>query len=284
MFDKSKLNEYSFDLITVFGPDGFIGSNLTRRFRSMGLAVQSISRGQQYKTGSNLGHVVYCAGLTSDFRHKVLDTIDAHACNVHKIFKTAAFQSFTYLSSTKVYAGASSTLEGEKVTLCPERLSDLYSLSKLMGEAICYTSGHPNVKVARLSNIVGLRSDTDIFIDQLLDEVVRCKTLTLQASISAEKDYLHIDEAIDAIVFLVLSDVSGCFNVASGENVSNRRIVEHLKAAFDFVFTESAEDVSEQSIPINIEKLSSLMEFSPRRFDEFFPIYLNDYKNIRGIE
>jgi nucleoside-diphosphate-sugar epimerase len=44
------------------------------------------------------------------------------------------------------------------------------------------------------------------------------------------RDFLHVDDAADALVALLLSDVIGPINIASGEPVAVRTLVEHIAA------------------------------------------------------
>lgn len=269
---------------TVLGGKGFIGSHLIARLIDDGHQVFAPNQITPEVLKTKHGHLIYSIGLTSDFRKRPLDTMQAHVCILRDLLEHAEFDSLTYLSSTRVYHGSDSTNEYASLRVNPENPEDLYNISKLAGESLCLHSGRPNVKIARLSNIVGYRKDSDLFIDQLLNEITTNKALTLKSSLSSEKDYLYIDDAASTIISLATSTTTGCFNVASGNNISNQTIIEHLKASFDFDLTISDNAPVIEFMPIDISKIKSIFSYEPAQFTEYFPQFINFYKNCKGIK
>ena len=63
---------------TIFGSTGRIGSYLKKKLISDGNSVFSPSRKDYYLAHKNLGHVIYCSGVTSDFRYRSFDIIESH--------------------------------------------------------------------------------------------------------------------------------------------------------------------------------------------------------------
>ena len=215
---------------TVLGGRGFIGSHLVRHLRNQGHEVWVPQRDDPAVFERELGHAVYAIGLTADFRRRPLATVEAHVSVLRRVLEAGHFESLTYLSSTRVYAGAASTSEAAALRVDPNAPDDLYNLSKLLGEALCLHCGHAGMKVARLANIVGARpageegSGAANFIDALIDEGRRTCHVRLQTSLASTKDYLGIDAAVDLLVRIALSAHTGIFNVASGCSVSNAEI------------------------------------------------------------
>jgi len=269
---------------TVLGGKGFIGSNLIARLKEDGHQVFAPLQITPEVLKTKHGHLIYSIGLTSDFRKRPLDTMQAHVCILRDLLEQTEFDSLTYLSSTRVYHRSDSTNESSSLRLSPENPDDLYNISKLAGESLCLHSGRPNVKIARLSNIVGYRKDSDLFIDQLLHEITANKTLTLKSSLSSEKDYLYINDAINTIISLTTSTATGCFNVASGNNISNQTIIDHLKKNFEFELSISDNAPAIEFMPIDISKLKNIFAVESAQFAEYFPQFINFYKNCKGIK
>ena len=267
---------------TILGGKGFIGSHLIRRLKDEGHQVFAPDKITPDVLKTKHGHLIYSIGLTSDFRNRTLDTIQAHVCILRDLLEHAEFESLTYLSSTRVYHGSDSTNEYASLRVNPDNAEDLYNISKIAGESLCVHSGRPNVKIARLSNIVGYRKDSDLFIDQLLHEIMANKALTLKSSLFSEKDYLYIDDAVNAILFLATSTTTGCVNVASGNNISNLTIIEHLKVIFDFDLIISDNAPLIDFMPIDISRIKNLFPYEPAQFTEFFPKFINFYKYFKG--
>ncbi|CUR68341.1 NAD-dependent epimerase/dehydratase family protein [Achromobacter xylosoxidans] len=269
--------------VTVLGATGFIGRHLLARLRADGIACEAPGRNDAGLFDRPLGHVIYAIGLTSDFRGRPLETVEAHVCLLRRLIAGGNFDSLTYLSSTRVYAGASDTREQAALTVNPNHASDLYNLSKLMGESLCLHGGHPRARVARLSNIVGLRDAPDSFIDQLLEEGARDGRITLHTTLSSRKDYLYIDDAVDQILALAQSDTTGIFNVAHGQGVDNRAIADCLEAALGYRVTEAPDAQPWAFADIDTQRMRTRFGLAPRAFADYFPLFLAQYRQRKGI-
>lgn len=252
---------------TIFGADGFIGSYLVNHLKSKNYEVNSISREAIDFGSKNLGHIVYCAGLTSDFRTRPFDTVEAHVSLPAKILEAANFESFLYLSSTRVYQRCSSTEETTEIVLRPEDYSDLYNISKIMGEAICFSSGRKEVRIARLSNILGYFAKNRNFIDCLFDEALSSGRIHLQTAPESAKDYLFIDEVVPILEKISLSGRYQVYNVASGNNVTNAHIAGIIKKKTDCNVTW-ADNAPPWIIPeISVSRIKEEFAFVPSSFD-----------------
>jgi hypothetical protein len=89
-------------MITVLGASGFIGSHLVKRLEERGIPCNAPGRDQTISTG-NAGDVIYCIGLTSDFRSRPFDTVRAHVCKLLEVLQDWEFDSLLYVSSTRLY-------------------------------------------------------------------------------------------------------------------------------------------------------------------------------------
>ncbi|MGB3705902.1 MAG: NAD(P)-dependent oxidoreductase [Castellaniella sp.] len=271
----------SVNRFTVLGGAGFIGSHLIQHLIRDGHDYWAPGR-REPLGAQPLGHVIYCIGLTADFRQRPLETVEAHVCVLRRLLEQGNFTSLTYLSSTRVYAGSGDTREDGSLVVNPNVSGDLYNLSKLMGESLCLHGGHPRARVARLSNIVGLRPDPDIFIDQLLEEGARTGHVRLQTSLDSCKDYLCIDDAVRMLVCIAASSVGGVINVASGQSVSNHAILSMLSQYLGFSFDVVPDAPAWEFQSIDITRLRTEFNFSPRAFEDYFPEFLYQYRNKKG--
>lgn len=138
------------------------------------------------------------------------------------------------------------------------------------------------MKVARLSNIVGLRRDPDMFIDQLLDEGCRTGKVVLRTAPESRKDYLYIDDAVGLLERIALSGEAGIYNVASGEAVTNGEIIRALAEHMDFEVSVAPGAPVWNFTAIDISKARNRFGFAPARFSEYFPVFLGDYRRNNG--
>lgn len=253
-------------MFTIFGSTGYIGSALVNALDSTGQSVFLPTRNDASVYDKNLGHVIYAIGITSDFRSKPFETIDAHICYLRSLLEHTTFESFVYLSSTRVYQGLdiSCASEESNLTVNPNNSSDLYNLSKLMGESLCLCSGK-NVKVARLSNVIGVHHDlaSTNFIPSLIKEANNGHII-LQSGIDSAKDYIHLDDVVDLLLKISTCGNEKVYNVASGINITHREWIEKIvsltNASYDF-------DSKKESIvypSINIDRCKKEFNFTPK--------------------
>jgi nucleoside-diphosphate-sugar epimerase len=264
---------------TVLGAGGFIGSHLVPYLTGLGHRCDAPARDDATLLQRPLGDVIYAIGLTADFRSRPLETVEAHVCVLRQLIAKADFRSLTYLSSTRVYSGSERTDEAARLQVNPNDASDL---SKLMGESLCLHGGHARMKVARLANIVGLRPDPDIFIDQLLEEGCRTGQVHLRTALQSKKDYLYIDDAVSLLAQIALSDAVGIFNVASGEGVTNAQVLAALEQHMGFSTSVAADAPLWEFTAIDMAKTIRSFGFAPQKFDNYFPVFLEQYRRKKG--
>ena len=268
--------------VTVLGASGFVGSALLCHLRSQGLKCSAPARDDSRVFSRPLGHVIYTIGLTADFRTRPLDTIEAHVCVLRRLIAEAEFESLTYLSSTRVYAGNSDTREAAGLCVNPNDPSDLYNLSKLTGEALCLHAGRPGMKVARLSNVVGLRRDPDTFIDQLLAEAARTGRAVLRSAPTARKDYIALDDAVALLTQIATGPGTGIFNVASGEPVSGATVARLMREVLGIHVDTMADAPAWDFAPIATQRVRREFAFEPRPFATHFTEFLKAHGQSKG--
>ena len=115
--------------------------------------------------------------MTSNFREKPFETIRSHICLLLEILGNADFDSFVYLSSTRVYSRATGSHEDTVLGAAPTDPEDLYNLSKMMGESICLSPILNNVKIIRLSNVYGSDFKSNNFIFSIIRDAVNSKKI-----------------------------------------------------------------------------------------------------------
>lgn len=268
--------------ITVLGAGGFVGSALVPHIRGLGLDCLAPARGDESLYRQPLGHVIYTIGLTADFRTRPLDTVEAHVCVLRRLLAEADFESLTYLSSTRVYAGGADTAETASLRVNPNDASDLYNLSKLTGEALCLHSGRPGMKVARLSNVVGLRRDADTFIDQLLQEAAATGRAVMRSASDGCKDYIALSDAAGLLTRIATSPATGIFNVASGEQVSGGTVARLMQQVRGITVDVAPNAPLWDFAPINTQRVRYQFGFRPQAFAQHFTQFLQAHGHMKG--
>lgn len=267
---------------TVLGASGTIGSRLVAALRMAGHQVDAPGREDTRIFTRPLGHAIYCIGVTADFRTRPLDTVEAHVCLLRRLLAGAQFESLTYLSSTRVYSESAFTRvlgketttaemdEDAALSVNPNDPSDLYNLSKLMGESLCLHAGRRNTRAVRLSNVVGGEAANSAnFIPALVSEAKAGK-ITLRSDPESAKDYIHIDDVVALLPRIAAEGTRRLYNLASGIQVSHRAWVQALATHFgaQVEYTPGAPRFS--FAPISIQRIQSEFSAAPRPALETF--------------
>jgi len=248
---------------TVLGASGYIGRHLAERLRSQGWDCRTPARHDPAVWHEDLGVVFYCVGLTSDFRSRPLDTVQAHVGLLHDVLKQAHFERLVYLSSTRVYLGAENTAEDQALRAHSQDPDDLYKLSKLMGESLVLHAGRPGV-VARLSNVVGGQGgNTDSFIYSLVAEA-RQGHILLRTDPESAKDYVHVDDVTLALSQLADGGSHSLYNLAGGAQITHRQWVERLATLTGSTWAVAPAAPHLVQPRIQIDRLSHEWGYAPR--------------------
>ncbi len=260
---------------TVFGASGFVGRHVVRYLRAAGHEVMPVSRDNFNEVHGDLGHCIYAIGLTADFRTRPFDTIEAHVSLAANLLRDADFQSFLYLSSTRIYANSSDTMEDGPLSARPSNPSDLYNLSKMTGEAICLSSGRPGVRIARLSNVVGPNeAGSDTFVGELCREAQQGH-IQLRTALNSAKDYIWIDDVSRLLAEIAVGGRQTIYNVASGVDLSHQAWISAIAAATGCSFAVD-ENAPTTSFPtISTARIRDEFGFTPSSVLDFLPLVLN---------
>ena len=265
---------------TILGASGFIGKELVSYLKERNHDCYIPNRDAVFSTKENLGHIIYCIGLTADFRTRLFDTVDAHVCRLLEVMKTASFESFLFLSSTRVYNGSKLSNEETLLSVNPNHLDDLYNISKLMGESVCLSNSNKKIRVARLSNVVGNDFESENFLFSLIKEAVIQKKITLQQTLNICRDYIMINDVLEMIYNISIKGENRIYNIACGENLSNKEIIREISR-----ITNCKIELKEESegliFPIiSIKRIENEFSFTPSHVINELQELIIKYKNI----
>jgi nucleoside-diphosphate-sugar epimerase len=251
---------------TVFGSSGFVGSHLVRHLQAQGHDVSAPARGSELQGGQAAGHVIYCIGLTGDFRVKLFETVDAHVSLLNSMLQVWEFESWLYLSSTRFYSGlplGSLATEATALPVLPGT-DTVYDLSKLLGEAICLSQPRSTVRVARLSAVLGVNQTEDTFLDMVIAELRRTGKVVIHEAPDSSKDYITIDSVVDLLERIALGGRERIYNIASGTQVTHAAIAEKL-AALTGAKIEFAPNGPRRAFPnFDVSRIKSEFGFQPQ--------------------
>ncbi|OQP50815.1 hypothetical protein A4H97_03040 [Niastella yeongjuensis] len=266
---------------TILGSSGFVGSHIVKELKQSQAEYYAPARDENL-LDKDLGNVIYCIGLTADFRKRPYDTIEAHVCKLREVLKECNFNSLTYLSSTRLYIHNKDLEMVDEQTPIPVNVTDpfdLFNVSKLTGELLTLNCGRENVRVARLSNVYGFDFSSENFITSIIKDAVAENKVTLRTTPDSSKDYISIHDVVQLLIKISLHGRNSIYNVASGNNTSNLDVLNVLKqeTGCDIDFSPSAEKITFPGI--NIDKIKTEFGFhSPHRLTDDLKEIIFRYK------
>ena len=249
-------------MITILGSSGFIGSHLVKKVKELDIPYFSPGRDDEL-SHKDLGDIIYCIGLTADFRTKPFETVNAHVCNLLKVLQQCNFDSLLYLSSARLYKSQVEVAREENpIQVDPSDPSDLYNISKAMGESLSLTCGR-KTRIVRLSRVYGEDFASNNFLSAVLKEALCANKVTLQTSLDSESDYVSVEDVVDILIRIATQGRYQVYNVASGTNVSNRELMERISDLTGCEI-EVAPKPSQATYPhINVDRIKEEFGFSP---------------------
>lgn len=225
--------------ILITGGYGFIGSHIAERFFKEGhkiYIIDNLSTGNENNV--NIKHKFYNLDIKSDkcdeiFKANNFDvTINASAynestnfqeslmgfINIQSLCRKYKVKKYVYISSTDVYGEQSDFNINEEYV---ENPSNKIAKAKLSEENYCldkYNRSSLDILCLRLSCIYGPRQN-HMGENSFLYDIFNKKISTLNIDKNENKDFLYVEDAVDAIYKLTLTNLKGKFNICSGKNI-----------------------------------------------------------------
>lgn len=225
---------------TIIGSKGYIGSNLEKFLKRKRIKVITIDRikNENFRSNHNYGVIVYASGVTHDHKSRIFDLIETNTLVLHNVLKNMRYDKFIYLSSTRIYKNNNFKSEKSKIKIDIPSESNIYDISKIMGESICNSFNHEKkVKIIRLSNVFGGADLGNKFLQNLISEIKQYKEIKLLENKKFGKDYIDINIVMKYLFKISISGKHSIYNLASGEIITNKKIVEYLNKQKKFKFT-----------------------------------------------
>ena len=265
---------------TIFG-QGFVGTNISIFLKKKKCKLFIPKKGK-YKFKKNLHNVIYCIGNQNWLKDPEV-TYNANLAMVPKIIFNNKFDSFTFLSTTRLYFAnpKTKTSENDPININSNNKSFLYNSLKIAAENLCLTLNNKNIKVIRMSNLFGDNFTNQAYIlpTWIRDSIIN-KKIDLYINKNSTKDFIYVDDAFDVLLKIIKTGKHRLYNVASGKNIKLSKILKEIKKITNckINYTNSSNIIKEPKI--NIKRIVNEFNFKPKNnlIDLLNDLIIN-YKN-----
>ena len=247
--------------IVVTGASGFLGNRVVEKLIDLGVEVCAVAR-QPLKFPDSIVVDNYLDTPKGDILIHLAESSDRAHINkkgsAYLIDSTTLVKALISRGFGRTIYASSSVVYGDKSTKAhkPSGLvvgNDFYSQSKLECEKL-FTK-HNGV-IARFSNLYGVGMSTGNVISTIIDQVLNTDEVKVWND-SPIRDFLWIDDAVNALVKMALGKSEGIYNIASGRAVSIKELAQTvIKAStidkeFTFIITKPSEECSSVILDIS---------------------------------
>lgn len=288
--------------VLIVGGGGFIGSHLAERFLRLGARVSIFDRPNLIRP-DNLSGLAELRWFEGEFtNHEDLaEVIEPGQVVVHLVSTTLPkssndnpiFDVESNLVGTLrllelirqkgarkiVFVSSGGTVYGipERTPISEDDPTDpicSYGITKLAIEKYLHlykVLHHIDYVVCRLSNPYGERQRVGAnqgAVAVFMDRIKSGKAIDIWGDGQVVRDYIYIDDAVDAIVLSVInSGVSGVFNVGSGKGVSLDELISAISSVTGLDSLRNYLPPRGFDVPVsvlNIEKARGILSWTPK--------------------
>jgi len=215
--------------VIVTGASGFIGNKLVKELLRRGVEALAVARRpvefvdslvvDNYFDTPNGDILIHLAENPNRAQvNKMGDSYANEASTLAKALISKDYQRIVFASSVVIYGDKGKSLHKPAD---PAFVDDIYSQSKLDCELLFKKC---NGVIARMSNVYGVGMSTENVFSKIIKQVP-CTNEIKVWNDKPIRDFLWIDDAVDALVKMALGKARGIYNVASGRAVSIKELV-----------------------------------------------------------
>jgi len=217
--------------VVITGATGFIGRALSEKLEEKKeYSIIKVTRSQERIFGFHQvtnyqqtppGDILIHLGEDPD-RSRVNKMGDQYRVKIGEVMESLLkknYKKIIYCSSSIVYGDQGIDPYSENM---PTYADDIYSRSKLENEERVLCSGGV---VTRFSNVIGNGMSKNNVLSEILKQLSGKDPLTIR-NIKPIRDFIWIDDVVDAIVSLLQKDTSGIYNIGTGVETSINKLIE----------------------------------------------------------
>lgn len=236
--------------VIITGASGFLGGALLSKLKKQGVNAVGLSR-------RNVPGLVqldsYMDAPCGDVLVYLSEECDRRAANQlgcnYKALTLRALDSLLQKGYKKVIYSSSAVIYGDKNSQ-PCKVNDSIAPSDIYSE-LKYESEHKILKnggiVARFTNLYGPGMAKTNVLSEIFRQLIHSDVIALR-DLNPVRDFLWIDDAVNALMRMIFSSETGIFNVGSGVGTSIEGLIKTVLEVSAQEKKEILKKVSENSI------------------------------------
>ena len=270
------------NLYTIFGSSGFFFTILYKVLKERKEKI-FIPKKNKYLFNKNLGNIIYCIGTSESIKNPK-NALIANLEILSKILTNNKFQTFTYLSSIRVYSKSSKTKETDKITFNHNEKGVYFKSLKLAAESLCLQMNNPKIKIIRLANVFGHYFSNQIYLlPTLLRQSITKRKISIIINKNSKKNYLNVNDAINVILIIINKSKHQIYNVASDKQISIGQISEKIKKFTNCKVLYKNSNIIVNEPKINIQRIKKEFNFKPKiKFEKEIQKIIGNYKKFKN--
>ena len=265
---------------TIFGR-GFVGTNFIKFLKEKKCNVFLPKKGK-YKFNKNLHNIIYCIG-NDNWIKDPKGSFEANLGIVPKIIFDNKFNSFTLISSTRLYLNSSkkNTKESNLIQINPNIKNLFFNSLKLSAESLCLSLPNKRIRVVRMSNLFGDNFSNQIYLlPTLIRNAINDKKINILINKKSSKDFLYINEAFDVLLKIIKKGRYRLYNITSGKNIELSKISQKIKKITNCKINYKNQHKLIKETIIDISRIKKEFGFKPKKnLINFLDQLIINYKN-----
>jgi putative UDP-glucose 4-epimerase len=256
--------------LLITGGTGYIGKKLVQQLRKKNSNVYSIGIEDlnllnygdilNFLKENNIKKIIHLGWSMNNENSAIYDNIEAMS-NLIKSCEEVQIEKFIFASTNNVYGTKIKNVPFlEEDRLSPD-INNKYGISKYIGEKLAMYTLEKKCCIIRIADVYGPGQNHGNLIKAIISNVENKENIKLYGKGERERDYIYIDDVIRGIEFIYENNLSGIYNLGTGEGTSVKKIVDIVlnlcqnRIGLDYIEAEN-EDTSK--VVLNVEKLKKL--------------------------
>lgn len=133
-----------------------------------------------------------------------------------------------FLSTVAVYADQEDKIHTEEEQCNP---STYYGLTKYLAENICHywqTITKQKLTILRPFNVYGKENRKGV-VFTMIENAKKTQTITINGDGNQIRDFLYVDDVINALLLVIQKEQEGIFNLGSGHSITISELADMIK-------------------------------------------------------